>query len=90
MSTTLTDRIYAVLSNAPNAELLRIARELCRDDHELDAADWGMVIGLAYGIARGEDPYETERSVTIRAEEAAREALTRWTTPSSIDAAEVK
>lgn len=88
-TTTLGDRVHAILRNNDNDDLLLIAHELARDDGELDVADWGLIVGLAYGIARGEDPYENHRSVTLRAEAAAREALSRWTTPSSIDA-EVK
>jgi hypothetical protein len=45
---------------------------------ELDQQDFSLVVGLAYGIARGEDPYESVESVTERAGAAAREAFDRW------------
>lgn len=92
-TTTVADRVYAVLSENDNGELLRVAQELCRDEREMDVADWALAFGLAFGIARGEDPYEKNRSVVIRAEAAAREAMMRWagwtSAPSSVDA-EVK
>jgi hypothetical protein len=39
---------------------------------ELDLRDWGVVYGLAVGIARCEEPFESIQSVTARALEAAR------------------
>lgn len=38
---------------------------------ELDLRDWGVYYGVAFGIARGEDPYEPRDSVAARALEAA-------------------
>lgn len=45
---------------------------------ELDLRDWSVLFGLAYGIARGEDPYESNSSVARRAAEATRIAWQRW------------
>ncbi len=45
---------------------------------ELDCRDWGIAYGLAHGIARGEDPFETNTSVAERALEAAKIAWARW------------
>jgi hypothetical protein len=45
---------------------------------EMDCRDWRMAFGVAYGIARGEDPYESQVSVCRRALDAARDAFTRW------------
>ncbi len=45
---------------------------------ELDCRDWGLVYGIAHGIARGEDAFEDNQSVADRALEAAKIAWTRW------------
>jgi hypothetical protein len=45
---------------------------------ELDIRDWGMIYGLAFGIARGEDAYEAVSSVGDRALRAAEAAFRRW------------
>ena len=44
----------------------------------MDLRDWGMTFGLAYGIARGEDPYESNESVAQRALDAARMVWKGW------------
>jgi hypothetical protein len=49
-----------------------------RTSHELDYADFSLAAGVAYGIARGEDPYELSDSVAARAGEAATTAFERW------------
>lgn len=38
---------------------------------ELDIRDWGVYYGMAFGIARGEDPFEPQEDVALRALEAA-------------------
>lgn len=45
---------------------------------ELDCRDWGLAFGIAYGIARNEDPFELEESVCERSLTAARDAYARW------------
>jgi hypothetical protein len=50
--------------------------------HELDFADFALTVGIAYGIARGEDPYESAESVTTRAAAA---ATTVWERVSDRD-----
>jgi len=45
---------------------------------EMDCRDWGFTFGVAYGIARGEEPYESDDSVCERAMTAAREVFTRF------------
>jgi hypothetical protein len=47
-------------------------------DFEADCRDWGFVFGLAYGIARGEEPYESDQSVCERAMTASREVFSRF------------
>jgi hypothetical protein len=47
-------------------------------EFEADCRDWGFVFGLAYGIARGEEPYESDDSVCDRAMTAAREVFSRF------------
>lgn len=79
MSSTLADRVYAILSDQNSDELFRIAWESCEgDEARLDAVSWGLCVGLAHGIARGEDAYESTHRVTMRSEVAAREAHDRW------------
>jgi hypothetical protein len=45
---------------------------------EADCRDWGFTFGVAYGIARGEDPYESEDRVCERALTTAREVFSRF------------
>jgi hypothetical protein len=45
---------------------------------EADCRDWGFTFGVAYGIARGEDPYESDDRVCERALMAAREVFSRF------------
>jgi hypothetical protein len=45
---------------------------------ESDCRDWGFTFGVAYGIARGEDPYESDDRVCERALTAAREVFSRF------------
>jgi hypothetical protein len=40
--------------------------------------DWAFAFGVACGIARGEDPFESMESVIERAEPAARDAFLRY------------
>jgi len=47
-------------------------------EFESNCRDWGFVFGLAYGIARGEEPYESDDSVCERAITAAREVFARF------------
>ncbi len=46
-------------------------------DFEMDCRDWGFAFGVAYAIARSEDPFESNHSVCERAIVAAREAFSR-------------
>ena len=43
-------------------------------EFEQDIRDWGVMIGVAYGIARADDPFESRESVLERAQEAAQAA----------------
>ena len=47
-------------------------------DFECDMRHWGLTYGLAYGIARGEDPYEPNHQVAERALAAARLVWEGW------------
>ncbi len=53
-------------------------------EFELDALDWGVMYGVAYGIARGEDPFEPGNAVENRALTAARQAWNRWADSTSM------
>ena len=54
------------------------AEEAGLTDFEMDCRDWGFVFGVAYGIARGEEPYESDSMVCERAMVAAREVFSRF------------
>jgi hypothetical protein len=84
---TLTEKVYTVLSEEHSnfTSPVEVVAKFPRPSHdenlsqfELDCRDWGLTFGIAYGIARGEDPFEAERSVTDRALAAARDAFARW------------
>ena len=53
---------YEHLTSEPSEDL---------SQREEDLREWGYAFGLAYGIARGEDPYEANGSVAERAYMAA-------------------
>ena len=44
-------------------------------DLELDLADWGFTYGVAWAVARAQDPHESDDSVAERALAAAREVF---------------
>ena len=48
--------------------------------YESDRESFAIIVGLAYGIARGEDPFESSKSVLERASRAAAIAFERWGT----------
>jgi hypothetical protein len=56
-------------------------------DLELDLRSWGLAVGIAYGIARGEDAHEPRQSVCERALTAARDAYERLGAPEFFTAA---
>jgi hypothetical protein len=83
----LTDRVNTVLGAAAAPGFVDPVqavssyprqREEGLTDFELDCRDWGFVFGVAYGIARGEEPYESDNSVCERAMTAAREVFSRF------------
>lgn len=45
---------------------------------ELNIRDWSLMLGLAYAIARGEDPYAPDDATAEKAIEAARAAWNRF------------
>jgi len=84
---TLIEKVYTALSEEHTfgtgplevaGQFPRTPDERSLSQFELDCRDWGLAVGIAYGIARGEDPYEAEKSVTERALAAARDAYARW------------
>lgn len=90
-TTTLTERVYTALAAGEQHDALyAAANHDAQTEHELNLADWGMTLGIAYGIARGEDPYESPAGVIARAESAASEAWARWHGSEAADVAEVK
>jgi hypothetical protein len=84
---TLTEKVYGVITANRGAgpdNTTNVLHQFPRtgggdlSQFELDCVDWGFTFGLAYGIARAEDPFEPNASVCERALEAARAAYTRW------------
>jgi hypothetical protein len=53
-------------------------------EFEQDCRDWGLAFGFAYGVARGEDPFESNDDVLARALLAAEDAFARWNDGSDI------
>jgi hypothetical protein len=81
---TLTEKVYAALADDHGFGDFADAYETVGaylTTFELDCRGWGLAVGIAYGIARGEDAYEPERSVCERALTAAREAYERFGGP---------
>jgi hypothetical protein len=44
------------------------------EEHHADLVDWGMAYGVAYALARIEEPLESTRAAALRAQEAAWQA----------------
>lgn len=80
---TLADRVLAQINDAglaldhkpPMPDLSQF---------ELNCVDIGVLYGIAWAFARGEDPYEPARSVGPKAQSAARQAWQRWSGDPSI------
>lgn len=79
MATTLTDKVSSVVfyeapgSRDPIAEMWRTA-----PDGPEAARDWAMMFGIACGIARSDDVWESMDDVIGRALEAANGAYERF------------
>lgn len=77
---TLAEKVYSVVA----AEGINYIDDRLRvlpggrlGEFEQDLRDWGMVYGVALGIARTEDLWESLESVSERAQAAALEAFKR-------------
>ncbi len=84
---TLTEKVYGALAADHGSGAWDVHRASARypkhsgdglTSFELECRDWGLAFGIAYGIARGEDPFEPEERVCERAMTAARDAFARW------------
>ena len=53
-------------------------------DYEMELQDWGLFYGIAWALARAEDPFEPFREVGARAREAAEEAWVRDHLPGPV------
>jgi hypothetical protein len=76
---TLADKTNSVAFGTPDTPpgilaLWRICDKMRQDDH----AEWGLTLGIAIGIARSENPFESIESVVDRAVPAAEEAFGRY------------
>jgi hypothetical protein len=89
---TLEDRVYAMYTldcGPTKAAHENMQSKIERDDnplteYELDCRDWGIIMGLAFAVARGEDPYEPEGKVSDRATEATRKVWGRVNSLSGV------
>ena len=75
-SMTLAEKTYSTAFGMPDSppaieELWRTEKALAADDR----SEWALTLGIAIGIARGENPFESIESVVARAVPAAAEAL---------------
>ena len=78
---SLSERLYALLSGDSGPLEGRCGPEhegAGLTEFECDCQDLGMVYGLAWAMARTEDPFEPIASVTERAVAAASLAFIRW------------
>jgi hypothetical protein len=85
---TLTEKVYVLLSRETGHDLPGPVGAVgrfpnhpegeCLTSFEQDCRDWGLAFGIAYGIARSEDAFESEDAVAARALVAARDAFGRW------------
>ncbi len=84
LSSALAERVHAAMAAEDSSALDHGGTYPTKPDEaylstfELDCREWGIMYGFAYGIARGEDPYESVQSVGERALEAATEAWKRY------------
>lgn len=84
MATTMTlaEKVWSIITVEDDESVragLRALPDVGRlNDFERDLRDWGMVYGVALGLARAEDMWEPLESVTARAREAAVETFLQW------------
>ena len=80
----LAEKTYSMVScEAPgNRDPMAEMWERAPDDPEA-ARDWAMMFGIACGIARTEDLWESTGDVVGRALEAANEVYRRYTLPDA-------
>jgi hypothetical protein len=86
MQMTVTDKVLSCLRENTGQGPVSVAgtdpawaKEL--SEFELDLRDWGVVYGMAFGIARSEQPFETLEAAAERAYDPAQLALGRVVRP---------
>lgn len=80
---TISERIRALLSlddmgEGPVGVCGKHPRGIHLSEFERDLMEWGLVYGMAFAMARSEDPWETIESVAARAFMPALAAYTDW------------
>ena len=79
---TLQEKVRAILRNDDTGDgLIGVAGKrpgIQLTEFELDLRDWGIIYGIAFGLARTEEPCESIESVARRAFEAARTVHIEW------------
>jgi hypothetical protein len=86
---TLDERVEAILGSeeprgifdAASSQPADLGEHECMSTYELNLLEWGMIVGLAFGIARLEEPCECMASVARRAREAAEAVYARQYQP---------
>jgi hypothetical protein len=82
-SNAIADKISAILDlDDTGRGFIGVASRRPQVKHfsawELDLIDWGAIYGLAFGIARAENPWESVESVAERALAAAWPKFLAW------------
>ena len=86
---TLADRVYCIVAKEPllgGGGVLECCHGPIQERfgtpymrcYDMDLIDWGLACGLAFALARLEDPCEGEESVATRAQQAAIAVFERW------------
>jgi hypothetical protein len=79
---TIEAKIRAIIRQDDTAGFVIAAEKRPSVEHlsdwERDLVDWGAVYGLAYGIARAENPFEPFEDVAARAFDAAWPVYLEW------------
>ena len=78
----ITERLRALLHLDDTDGVMEVLEKYPRgvelSEFERDLRDWGFVFGMAFAMARGEDPWETNQSVAERALMPAFAAYSDW------------
>ena len=72
---TLVEKVQAIVDDLDATVLSGSRAPFDTGEHEYDAADWQLYYGIAIGLARPENPFESRAGVARRARETACQAF---------------